>query len=167
MNRSEKARRVAILCCHCARNAAYYRAGWQPNIRLKNDFWVSVNGNFLDLMALDWCKLFTDRGGKHHWRKVAPDIDGFLPGLRDAVNATSEEFDFCQAEMKTYRDKFVAHLDNEPEMKIPKLTMAIESLFYLYASVRNEYADDLADAPATLRHYYRTRVAYGKAFYPQ
>jgi hypothetical protein len=77
----DRVRRVVLLCCAFARNVAYYRAGWadraQPllsELHPHASFWRQVNGNFLDMAVLDWCKLFGDpketprkRLAKHHW----------------------------------------------------------------------------------------------------
>lgn len=166
MTKNQRARRVAILCCHCARNAAYCRAGWERNRLVANDdFWVSANGNFLDLAVLEWCKLFTERRGKHHWRKVVPEPAAFLPALYVKLKVKKDLFEKHCAEMKTYRDKFVAHLDEDVRMHIPNLTMAINSVVYLYAVVRDEYDGVLSDGPTSLRQFYRERLAHGRSPY--
>jgi len=166
MTKNQRARRVAILCCHCVRNAAYYRAGWRRNsISVSEDFWVNANGNFLDLAVLEWCKLFTDRRGKHHWRKVVPDPNVFLPGLLKEIGVDEQEFQDRCKEIKTYRDKFVAHLDDKPKMQIPHLSMVIDSVIYLYSIVRDEFDAVLNDAPGNLRSFYRQRFAHAKSHY--
>ncbi|WP_136524546.1 hypothetical protein [Geomonas ferrireducens] len=71
MTRSQHLRRVAILCCHCLRNLAFYKAGWHNGkSKLKGQFGRNVNSNFLDIAVLEWCKLFADTRGKHFWRKA-------------------------------------------------------------------------------------------------
>lgn len=166
MTKNQRARRVAILCCHCARNAAYYRAGWRNNnIIVREDFWVSANGNFLDLAVLEWCKLFADKRGKHHWRKVVPDPDSFLPDLLNNIGLNEHQFEDQCKEIKTYRDKFVAHLDDEPKMQIPHLSMVIDSVIYLYSIIREEFDHVLNDAPDNLRSFYRQRFAHAKLHY--
>lgn len=167
MTRNQRARRVAKLCCHCVRNAAYYRAGWRnQNILANDDFLVGANSNFLDLAVLEWCKLFTDQQGKHHWRKVIPDAVGFLPALQADLGVPAHTFEGHCEEMKAYRDKFVAHLDDDLRMQIPNLTMTIDSTIYLYRIVRLEFAAVLGDAPQNLRTFYHQRLAHGRAFYP-
>ena len=168
MTRNQRARRVAILCCHCARNAAYYRAGWQnKSITVSEDFWVGANGNFLDLAVLEWCKLFTEQRGKHHWRKIVPDPDAFLPGLLSKIKVNEHDFEEKCKEIKAYRDKFVAHLDDEPKMQIPHLSMVIDSVIYLYSIVKKEFSAVLNDAPENLRSFYRQRFAHAKSQYAQ
>ena len=49
MTRKQRLRRVAILCCHCLRNLAFYKSGWKDgSLKIDGDFWINVNGNFLD-----------------------------------------------------------------------------------------------------------------------
>ncbi len=166
MTKNQIARRVAKLCCHCARNAAYYRAGWRNNnISVSEDFWVGANGNFLDLAVLEWCKLFADQRGKHHWRKVVPDPSTFLSDLLSAIRVNEQEFEDQCKEIKTYRDKFVAHLDDEPTMQLPHLSMVIDSVIYLYSIVREEFGSVLNDAPRNLRSFYRQRFAHARSHY--
>lgn len=168
MTKNQRARRIAKLCCNCTRNSAYYRAGWHNRqILVHEDFWVDANSNFLDIAVLEWCKLFTDKRGKHHWQKIAPNPDKFLPQLLAKIKVTENTFqDHCK-EMKTYRDKFVAHLDDEQQMQIPKLTLAINSAIYLYDILQAEYAGVLGSTPKSLRSFYRERFAHAKLHYMQ
>ena len=94
MTRRQLLRRVGILCCHFLRNLAFYMAGWRKGeLIFKDQFWVNANGNFLDICVLEWCKLFVDKRGKHHWRKVITDQASFYDGLLQAVNLTEAEFE--------------------------------------------------------------------------
>ncbi len=81
MPRKDRLRRVMILCCSCARNIAYYRVAWDEEYRhllnLPNpypNFWRAANNNFIDMCVLEWCKLFADMQGKHHWSKIVTSI---------------------------------------------------------------------------------------------
>jgi len=59
--------------------------------------------------------------------------------------------------MRTYRNKFVAHLDAERVMQIPALDIAYESVeFYFSYLTNNEAATgDLAGLPTDLDDYRR------------
>ena len=131
-----------------------------------DDFWISANSNFLDISVLEWCKLFGEWNGKHHWRKVVPEPDAFLPALWEGIGVTEEAFDAHCEGMKTYRNKFVAHLDANRRMQIPRLTIVVDSAVFLYDLVRNEYQDFLPYAPANLRRYYEERLEHGRSRYP-
>jgi hypothetical protein len=104
--------------------------------------------------------------GKHYWKKVVPELAAFLPALRESIGVTEEGFDTYCREMKNYRNKFVAHLDSEREMQIPRLTIAIDSTIFLYTLIRTEFKGFLPDAPQNLRHLYDERIEYGRRFYP-
>jgi len=94
-----------------------------------------------------------------------PDPDAFLQGLLANIRVTEGTFEDHCKEMKTYRDKFVAHLDDEPRMQFPHLTVAIDSVIYLYGVVQAEFSAVLGDAPRNLRSFYRQRLAHAKAQY--
>ena len=140
MTRRNRVRRLFILCNHFLRNLAFYRAGWrrggvhqQPTLRRKeSQFWVSVNGNFIDICVLEWCKLFGDVKGKHHWSKVVTRQAEFEQQLLQRLRMTPDQFKAYINEMRRYRDKFVAHLDDEPIMYLPRLRPAKGSVAFLY-----------------------------------
>jgi len=71
---------------------------------------VNVNGNFLDICVLEWCKLFGDPCGKHYWGKIISDRMGFFQGLLNELKMSESEFNAYVTEMRAYRDKYVAHL---------------------------------------------------------
>jgi hypothetical protein len=133
MTRIKRLRRTLILCCHCLRNLAFYNAGPRNAApRPKKQFWVNVGDNFLDIAVLEWCKLFADSRGKHFWRKTISDPAAFWDGLLQKLGQSEAQFDDFVNQMRTYRDKFVAHLDSEEVMHIPRLDVAINSVVYLY-----------------------------------
>jgi len=165
MNR-KRIRGVSLLCCHCVRNVAYYRAGWKNNNFISDDdFWKNTNSNFLDIAVLEWCKVFADRNGKHHWRRIVPKPDKFLPSLYTGIAISENEFKQQLLVVKTYRDKFVAHLDDERKMNIPQLQIVIDSTIFLYSQIRNEYQHVLSDAPNDLLSFYEQRYSDGQIAY--
>ena len=169
MTRRKRLRRVAILCCHCLRNLAFYMAGWRRGAPVfKDQFWVNVNGNFLDICVLEWCKLFGDLRGKHYWQKVISDPTAFYSGLLRQLGMAEAEFDAFANEMRTYRDKFVAHLDSEEIMHIPNnLILAQKSVSYLYDYLRanEDEADFFVDAPKKASTFYDHHLRDGKSAY--
>lgn len=133
LTRAERFRRVAILCRHYLRNLAFYRAGWQHGkIRIDSQFWIVANGNFIDIAVLEWCKLFGDPGGKHHWKKVIVDRPSFFVGLLKHIGITKKEFRAYVETVLRYRNKFVAHLDEERIAHIPRMGVARKAVAYLY-----------------------------------
>ena len=135
MTRRERIRRVGILCCHCLRNLAFYMAGWRDGNFISKEpsqFWITVNGNFIEICVLEWCKLFGLKDDEHYWEKVITDRASFFDGLMKLLEITNDEFEAYVKEMRSYRDKFIAHLDSENTMNIPVLLIAQQSASYLY-----------------------------------
>ena len=132
-----------------------------------DQFWVNANGNFIDICVLEWCKLFGDKRGQHSWKKVITNQDAFLKGLLLAVGKTQPEFDSYIEEMKTYRDKFVAHLDSEEVMNIPKLKIAKKSVLFLYSYLlaNEEETNSFHDAPPKATCLYRQFYSEGRKVY--
>ena len=168
MTRKQRLRRVAILCCNCLRNLAFYRAGWRNSTRVfKGHFWANVNGNFLDICVLEWCKLFGDSRGRHYFGKVLTAPTDFFDSLLNDLRMNEAKFDAYVREMKTYRDKFVAHLDSEPVMHIPDLTVALKSvsLLYDYLRAHEDHGGFFPDAPENASAYYASSTTVGREGY--
>ena len=129
----DRVRRTAILCGHCLRNIAFYRAGWHNyKFRIARQFWISANGAFMDFALLEWCKLFADWKGKHHWSRTIVDQISFSSGLYARLAMSEGQFlDYIET-MKRPRDKFIAHLDEDNMMMLPRLRPARASVAYLY-----------------------------------
>lgn len=165
MNRRTRLRRTGILCLHFVRNAAYYRA-WNaaPVVRRREQFWRTLNGNSIDICMLEWCKLFGDLRAQHHWSKSVSDPDAFLSGLYKQTGLEEATFEAFRLEVRTYRDKFVAHLDELNEMKIPRLQPALDSVRYLYGYLI-EHEDDVNafhDAPQSANSRYQEHLREGR-----
>jgi len=181
--RRDRVRRAAILCIHFLRNLAYYRAGWAVRVeqsgrtgawhrvlrRRESEFWRTINGNCLDICILEWCKLFAERNGKHHWRKVVVDPTAFMPGMLAHLRITEAELQTYIDEMRQYRDKFVAHLDEVQVMNIPLLRTSARSVMYLYTELTTapETKQYLPDAPLSAGLYYALFANEGRHIYSQ
>lgn len=170
MTRRQRVRRVLILCCHFLRNLAFYRAGWRNRAPVRTDqFWVTANGNFLDHCVLEWCKLFGDQRSKHHWRKVVTDQNRFFAGLLTTLALTEAQFEVYTNEMRTYRDKFVAHLDLDEVMQFPRLRLARKSVAYLHDYVLTHEDDGgfFPEAPLRAARFYLLYANEGKGVYAE
>lgn len=157
MKRSERLRRTAILCCHCLRNLAFYRAGWShARLRVRRQFWVNANGNFIDIAVLEWCKLFAEHDGKHHWKRLVADRPTFIAGLCERLGMSAKQFRNYATGIQRYRNKFVAHLDEEHVMQIPRMRVARKATVYLYEYLLRdpEAKTYLADAQHSASEFY-------------
>jgi hypothetical protein len=136
----ERQRRVVRLCCSFMRNLAFHRAGMQGEVQFnlfarthpQGAFWREAHGNFIDICVLDWCKLFADPQGKHHWRRVIDEPDRFKADLCATLGVTVAEFATLITQVRRYRDSFVAHLDNERMMRLPTLELPKRSIAFLH-----------------------------------
>jgi hypothetical protein len=142
-------RRISILCCNFVRNVAYYRIGYvnedgTGTLKQATEFGATVNANMLDIAVLEWCKLFADRKARHHWHRLVRDEaeqKQFSTQLHQVAQINAHEWTQYVDVIRVYRDKFVAHLDDEDVMNPPPLEVALKSVFFLYAHI-------CANAPA-------------------
>lgn len=134
-----KKSKIENLCHIIARNVAYYRVV-HPSKGAGNNFWRTVSINFIHTAVLDWCKVFAEEGGKHHWQEVIPSEqhDLFFQGMISSLNVKKEEFLEYVQTTKAYRNQFVAHLDDYDLMpedssfdKFPDLELLLGSTKFL------------------------------------
>lgn len=126
MDANERARRAALVCCHFARNFAYYSVLRSSRLLSEAGFWLTVHGNFLDVCILEWCKLFGNKNGEYHWKKVVPDTDAFKRELLSLHGIDDAEFRELWNRIKDYRDDFVAHLEGQETTVVPNVNVAYQ-----------------------------------------
>lgn len=158
------ARRQATLSCAIIRNIAYYYAGWitgdgQGRLKDDTDLGRTINSNFIDLAVLEWSKLFADWEARHHWRRFVWGTEArtaFRTGLLDTIGLDLLAWEQYHTDVKTYRDRFIAHLDDDDVMIPPRLRIALESTVFFYEYlVSNAPAGAIAGRlPHDLRAYY-------------
>ena len=147
MPRRDRLRRVVLLCCSFARNLCYYRAGRtddhlalvEPAMNRTASFWLQTQRNFIDICVLEWCKLFADKDGKHHWRRVVTSPRTFEEELLAKLELDKGIFQQQIDEIRRYRDKFVAHLDSAYTADIPFLDVHKQAVWHYHRHVvKNE-----------------------------
>jgi hypothetical protein len=89
MTKRERFRRVVLLCAHFTRNLAYCRAAQGRITGASPEFWRTFSNNCLDIAVLEWCKLFSDRNGKHSWSKVLAEPARFESDLFATLSITA------------------------------------------------------------------------------
>jgi hypothetical protein len=147
---------------------AFFRAAHDARRQwMGQQFWATAHDNFLDIAVLEWCKVFGDIRAKHDWRKVVTDKDLFFLKLLDHLRLTKALFDEYINEMRTYRDKFIAHLDEENRMNIPNISIAIKSTQFLYQWMLMEEDDGDAfwDAPENSVLFFRKFISQARETY--
>lgn len=138
LSREERLRRVCLVAYTFARNMACYRSarnGGPDYAGPVSQFWVTADGNFIDMAVLEWCKLFGDTRAHHAARKVVSDPDKFETDLLAHIGLAAVEFAELVDVVRTYRDKFVAHLDSERTMTPPKLDVMWAAIQFYYKHV--------------------------------
>lgn len=158
ITRRQRLRRTGILCLHALRNFAFFQSAQNARLRWAGQqYWVTASNNFLDIGLLEWCKFYGDRRAKHDWRKTVTDQNRFLTEMLNHIRLTEDFFDKYIEEVRTYRDRFIAHLDEDDRMNIPNLAPAIKSTQFLYAWLLCEENDSDAflDAPTDAVTFFR------------
>ncbi|WP_296765947.1 hypothetical protein [Sediminimonas sp.] len=106
------------------------------------------------MAVLEWCKLFGDRRGKHCWGEVVS-CQGFEVDMLKHLDETDDQFKKYIDDMREYRNMFLAHLDDERTMNIPRMDIAEGSVKFLYDHLIcvEATAGDLEGLPTDLTAY--------------
>ena len=157
LSHRDRMRRVVLLCCSFAQNLTFYRvAVADQTAPILSDrhtdaaFLRRAISNFLDVAVLDWCKLFgSQRSEKHHWRRVVSDTAGFECALFRELGTNADAFEGLVGKMLEYRDRVIAHLDNDLVTNIPELDPAREAVVFYHRHIVEHEArpDELAGLP--------------------
>ncbi|MFA6969953.1 MAG: hypothetical protein WC208_01005 [Gallionella sp.] len=169
MDRQKRLKRVALLCCHFIRNLAYYDAGRNEGrfVIPASEFNVTVNGNFLDICILEWCKLFGDHNEEHHWKNIVDNKQEFKKGLLIRLETDDKGLENYWKLVRTYRDEFVAHLDSAETMNLPEMNLAYKAVLHYFGEIIEEYQTGPTHQgiPTDLKLYYQARLDEAKSVY--
>ena len=91
-----------------------------------------MNGNFLDIAVLEWCKLFAEKNGKHHWSCTFKDKTEWKKKLFASMDMSQSKFKEELKLVSDYRNKFVAHSDDPVAMNYPYTNFMLKSASYLH-----------------------------------
>ncbi len=119
------------------------------------NFWRVISGNFTDIVAIDWCKLFGNDDREHqpaHWKNIIPTSDhgAFRSGLLKALEISHEQWIEYRRDFKNYRDRNAAHLDvrSPRPAHYPTFEIALQATFYYY-----EWIVKLAQGKGLVRQF--------------
>jgi hypothetical protein len=110
----------------------------------EQNFWRVIDGNFMDIAVIEWCKLFASHTEAVHWKNNIPETehDKFRDGLCGGTGLTSEEWHRYREELKRYRDEHVAHFDlgrfQPGKVTYPHFDKALEACHYYYDRILAE-----------------------------
>jgi hypothetical protein len=157
-----------------ARNASYYLALDEYQKELKQNYWIAIYNNYIDIVTLEWCKIFGSKKEQTHWKTVVDDPVDFEKDLLSAVKMTSVEWNKYRDETRQYRDKFLAHYDERHfevspgQIKIPDLEGILQSsnYFYIYLVKKFRKLQDGAkdEFPNDLLSYYEASLKQAKDY---
>lgn len=175
---------IALLHIHFVRNVAYHKASFRTSdgrgqLHDQSEYGITVSGNFLDIAILEWCKVFGDWNGKHHWRTLTPESSAraALFGLMlSHLRMRDDDWRKYVAVCNTYRDKFVAHLDENEVGYTPDWNVALQSAFFMYGwlianSPEGTFSNVIGgslpiDLPAYYRACFEEAVEHYSSFMP-
>lgn len=95
----------------------YYRSlRDEPPPTEDSDFWYEVSTAFFRSAILAWCNVFGSCRSDLHWSKLIENMpekvkEDFTNGIRKSTDLNKESCKKLQDDMKTLRDKRVAHRD--------------------------------------------------------
>ena len=162
LSRRDQLRRTIHVCTIFARNVSFYRVMFsdlgKPLMDTESQtasFWRQANSNFLDIALLEWCKLFADPRGKHHWKRSVSDPVKFEADLLAHLELDEDDFAKLITKTRHYRDKFVAHLDEENLMLIPFIGKPRKAVAFLHRHLVEKEAQpgDLQGLPSTAEQF--------------
>ena len=158
---------MARLCVHSLRNLAYYRAWYdEGKPHAGRNFWVNANGNFVEIALLEWCKVFGDPKGAYSYKKCVGDSVTVGAQLLTAVGKLQQEWDDYIDAMRKYRDKFVAHWDEDVDgVLLPEMDTAKASLIFLLDHCVQNEGDGYFqwdDVPYPAQTFYEQKLADGR-----
>jgi hypothetical protein len=155
--REKRLRRVALKCGDFARQLSYHRAINKYRDDLKLNFWIATYNNAIDLAVLDWFHLFGYHNDDLHWKNIVTNIPCFRNELHKFLKVNEKEFKAYWEEIKTYRDKDVAHIEIRPVSNVPEMTMALKAVSFYYQTVLKELSAfrNYGNWPADLMGFHR------------
>lgn len=167
MPTADRALSAAYLCCHFARNLAYYNAA-QRILKLNHEgFWLTATGNFLDTSVLEWCKLFGNRNGKYHWQKILPNPKAFKQWMLNELHLPESGFKVQHSMVKDYRDEFVAHLEDGDITTVPNMNIPYLLAWQYYRQLREDFPHLCTDSslPLDYGNYFLQHINEAVAVY--
>jgi hypothetical protein len=126
------------------------------------NFWRVIYGNLLDIVVLEWCKLFGSDDASHqptHWKNIVPVSDHvtFRGDLLQHLKIGEDRWAEYWKEMKNYRDMCVAHDDTGKRSHVPnypRFDIALESSYFYYHYVIKELRNrGIKGSPANRKAY--------------
>jgi len=134
----------------------YHRAIRKTAPQLKQNFWIYISNNHMEMAVLEWCKLFGANAEHLHWSKVFKDKDGFREHILNSVQMDKTQWCKYWTELTDYRNKRVSHFDPDfRPIRYPRLEPAFKAVVACYQYVLNKLESYSIDHnyPPSLEEY--------------
>ena len=148
------------------RNIAYHRSLYKYKDEFEQNYWILIFNNFLDIAALEWCKVFGSKSNLTHWSKHIKNQDEFRSNMLIHLNLSQEEWEEYWKSIKDYRDCMVAHHIHNPEIEnFPDFNIALLSCYFYYEIIIKELRLlKVYDYPDSLEEYYMLSLKQAENF---
>lgn len=155
-DREKLLRRVALKCADFARQLSYHRGLAEYQDSFKQNFWIYMYNNAIDLAVLDWFHIFGYHNDDLHWKQVVTDIPAFRSELFQLLEMTEDAWKTYRESVKVYRDKDIAHIEVRPVSQVPDMTLALKAAGFYYSTVLAELSvfGDYSGWPRQLDEYH-------------
>jgi hypothetical protein len=152
---------------YITRNVAHHRSLNSFRDDFNQTYWILISNNFLDVAILEWCKVFGSTSDATHWTSNVLDRAAFRTGLLEKLKVTKDEWIAYRERVKTYRDKVIAHYDNNSTViDHPDFCLALKACFYYYDMLISQLKRGSISTsyPESLDDYYEESLAQAKVF---
>lgn len=119
----------------------------EKNTVAKGRLFTTIRSNYFDIAVLDWMLLFGNRDDPHHFKKLITDSASFKRDLLLKLNFNESEWTTYRDELKKFRDKRVAHFEQNTDVIVPSLDKALVCVSEYYKALIEE--SNNIDANAT------------------
>ncbi len=128
---------IIALHLNCIRNYAIRKAIHnQFELIKKNNVWRVISNSCLDIMSIEWCKLFgsDNKLETTHWKNCSERrISDFKKEILNPLKISETQYKTIHKAILDYRNKNAAHTDlNDWKMDIPYFDQAIEIALLSY-----------------------------------
>ena len=133
---------------HIVRSIAIKRViDFNLDKNLYQNSWITISSNCYDLAIIEWCKIFSSKDGYICFKKATPNDEkkGFEARLCKYLEIDKGGYSSYVKELKTYRDKLIAHTDSDFDTYIkqhPCLDIALKSTFFYHKYFLSYYQKD-------------------------
>lgn len=164
MSPSDRAENAALICCHFARNLAYYNATRTVLPLGREGFWLTIPGNFIDISVLEWSKLFGNQNGTCHWKKVLKQSEEFKQDFMACHHLDDATWTNLWKNVKDYRDDFIAHVEDQKTTPVPCMTVPYLLVKFYFERLQSEFSEllSLDNLPRSMDTYYDSNLFEAK-----